>query len=126
MDDTSLEAQESRLASVSPGGPNLLQLEARRARNRGWSKVLKRSFPAGSTNLWFQGMQVRSGRWSEATSRWGTTTVLAPSSARVAEEKARSRTLPSSWVGRSTSDINTSCDWSSQSAKGSAKVVGPR
>ena len=50
--------------------------------------------------------------------------MLAPSSARELEQKARSRILPLSWVGRSVSEMNTNWDWSSQVVNGSAKVVG--
>ena len=50
--------------------------------------------------------------------------MLAPISARELEQKARSRTLPLSWVGRSISEINTNWDWSSHVVNGSAKVVG--
>src|SRR4051794_31401317 len=48
---------------------------------------------------------------------------FAPAIARELEARLRSKTLPLSCVGQSISEINTNPRWSSQSTKGSAKVV---
>jgi hypothetical protein len=75
-------------------------------------------------NLCSQGIVVSSGEWSEVVPKQGATVVLAPASARKPDEKAKSRTLPLLWVEQSVSVINTNWEWSSQAAKGSAKVFG--